>query len=145
MYGVRRLKWADGNSLWPDLAPSLILQLLYILEQVSLSAWRPLAWRGLNSCNSFHSQAVLLLHNNNISIVIGTNSWVSMAICHIGLSPVFSWCNLRLGWLLALLLLGRETKETKHTGVLVFLVALVQSVGQEIAMEFVSFVFYAVK
>lgn len=46
--------------------------------------------RGLNPSRSFHSQAVLLLPNNNISIVIGTNSWISMAICPVGLSPVFT-------------------------------------------------------
>lgn len=60
------------------------------MEKVSPSAWRPCMRRGLNPSRSFHSQAVLLLPNNNISIVIGTNSWVSMAICPLGLSPVFT-------------------------------------------------------
>lgn len=60
------------------------------MEKVSPSAWRPCVRRGLNPSRSFHSQAVLLLPNNNISIVIGTNSWVLMAICPLGLSPVFT-------------------------------------------------------
>lgn len=44
-----------------------------------------------------------------------------------------------------MLLLRRETKETKHAGVLAFLVAVVQPVAQGIVMEFVSFVFSTVK
>lgn len=64
------------------------------------NAWRPCVRRGLNPSRSFHSQAVLLLPNNNISIVIGTNSWVSMAICPVGLSPVFTDATCWLCYLL---------------------------------------------
>lgn len=80
--------------------------------------------RGLNPCRSFHSQAVLLLPNNNISIVIGTNSWVSMAICHKGLSSVFTdtTCDLLGGYWLCYLLGEKERKQNALVGFLSHLV-----------------------
>lgn len=142
MHSVCRLKRADGNSLWPDLALFFYTLVTSYVGKGLAKCMGTACTEGVKPMHFFpFSSCALVAKQQHFNC-----DWYKQLGCNGNLShrfkPSFYCCNLQLGWLLALLLFGRERKETKQIGGFsFFLFSLVQSVAQGIALEFVSLFF----